>query len=247
MAEEAPLSDRFGAGTVSRRGFIRDVAAASGGVALGSLARPGLVGAAPAVGQQSDVQATMRAHYAVAATPQTVHWGYFSRNLPPLVEVDSGDFVSLETLTHHANDDSERMIQGDPGAEAVFYWDAQRKGVDRRGAGPMDASLSVGCRRGPGRARLHRSDRRQGRGARRRAGGAHPRRHAPPLGQPGVRGQELRQQRGGLVGLPLQRPAGGAQAARGHHDLRDRRDRASATGPGRSTTTAGRRRPTPSG
>jgi hypothetical protein len=29
------------------------------------------------------------------------------------------------------------MIKGDPGAESVFYWDKQRKGVDRRGAGPM--------------------------------------------------------------------------------------------------------------
>jgi acetamidase/formamidase len=57
------------------------------------------------------------------------------------VEVDSGDFVTIETLTHHANDDVERMINGDPGAERVYAWDRRRKGVDRRGAGPMDASL----------------------------------------------------------------------------------------------------------
>jgi acetamidase/formamidase len=49
--------------------------------------------------------------------------------------------VTIETVTHHANDDAERMVTGDPGVESIFYWDAKRKGVDRRGAGPMDASL----------------------------------------------------------------------------------------------------------
>ena len=70
-----------------------------------------------------------------------MHWGYFSKSLKPVVEVDSGDFVTIETLTHHANDDAERMVKGDPGAESVFYWDDSSKGVNRRGAGPMDASL----------------------------------------------------------------------------------------------------------
>ena len=70
-----------------------------------------------------------------------MHWGYFSKNLKPLVEVESGDFVTLETLTHHAADDLERMVKFDPGAESVYSWDKTRKGVNRRGAGPMDASL----------------------------------------------------------------------------------------------------------
>lgn len=70
-----------------------------------------------------------------------MHWGYFSKNLKPLVEVESGDFATLETLTHHAADDLERMVKFDPGAESVYYWDKTRKGVNRRGAGPMDASL----------------------------------------------------------------------------------------------------------
>jgi acetamidase/formamidase len=76
-------------------------------------------------------------HHHVRATDRTVHWGYFSKSLPPVVEVTSGDFVTLEVLTHHANDDAARMITGDPGAESVFFWDRQRKGVNRRGAGPM--------------------------------------------------------------------------------------------------------------
>ena len=54
------------------------------------------------------------------ASDKTVHWGYFSKSLAPVVEVDSGDFVTIETLTHHANDDASRMIQGDPGAESVY-------------------------------------------------------------------------------------------------------------------------------
>ena len=80
-------------------------------------------------------------HYHVPANDKTVHWGYFSRSLKPLVEVASGDFVTIEVLTHHANDDAARMVTGDPGAESVFHWDRQRKGVDRRGAGPMRPTL----------------------------------------------------------------------------------------------------------
>ncbi|HEX7215711.1 MAG TPA: acetamidase/formamidase family protein [Methylomirabilota bacterium] len=79
----------------------------------------------------------MAAHH-LPATDRTVHWGFFSRLLPPVLEVDSGDVVTIETLTHHANDDAARMIDGDPGAESVYRWDSAVKAVDRRGAGPME-------------------------------------------------------------------------------------------------------------
>ena len=79
-------------------------------------------------------------HHHLPANDSTVHWGFFSRSLPPRLEVSSGDTVTIEVLTHHANDDAERMIRGDAGAESVFRWDRHGKGVDRRGAGPMDAS-----------------------------------------------------------------------------------------------------------
>jgi acetamidase/formamidase len=55
--------------------------------------------------------------------------------------VQSGDIVTIETLTQHAYDDYERMIKGDSGAESVFHWTPDRKNVDRRGAGPVDASI----------------------------------------------------------------------------------------------------------
>jgi acetamidase/formamidase/AraC-like DNA-binding protein len=79
-------------------------------------------------------------HY-IPASPETVHWGYFSRKLPPVATVASGEIVVMETLTHHANDDRERMVLGDAGAERVFHWTAGQKAVDRRGAGPMDATI----------------------------------------------------------------------------------------------------------
>jgi acetamidase/formamidase/AraC-like DNA-binding protein len=80
-----------------------------------------------------------REHH-LSATSKTIHWGYFSRFLSPALEVNSGDIVTIECLTHHAYDDYERMIAGDAGAEDVFLWTPEQKNVDRRGAGPMDAS-----------------------------------------------------------------------------------------------------------
>lgn len=80
-------------------------------------------------------------HCYIPVSDKTVHWGYFSRALKPVISVRSGDVVTLETLTQHASDDRERMIDGDPGAESVFHWTALKKNVDRRGAGPMDGSI----------------------------------------------------------------------------------------------------------
>ncbi|PDT78282.1 acetamidase/formamidase family protein [Bradyrhizobium sp. C9] len=80
-------------------------------------------------------------HHHLAADAARVHWGYFSHSLPPQIEIGSGDTITIETLTQHASDDPERMIKGDPGAESVFHWTRDRKNVDRRGAGPLDASI----------------------------------------------------------------------------------------------------------
>ena len=117
-----------------RRDFLKGALVAGGAAASMGL------GAVTAQAQPGRVPGTAN-HYYVPATDKTVHWGYFSKLLKPQIEVSSGDFVTIETLTHHANDDAERMIKGDPGAESVYYWDRQRKGVDRRGAGPMQPTL----------------------------------------------------------------------------------------------------------
>jgi acetamidase/formamidase len=88
----------------------------------------------------SDSLAAARHHF-IEARAETVHWGYFSRLLKPVVSAKSGDLVTIETLTHHAYDDHARMIAGDLGAESVFGWTKDAKNVDRRGAGPIDASI----------------------------------------------------------------------------------------------------------
>lgn len=86
-------------------------------------------------------QSSERSYHHLPANADTVHWGYFSKNLKPKVKVNSGDFITIEALTHHANDDAERMVKGDPGAESVYHWTKDKKNIDRRGAGPMDASM----------------------------------------------------------------------------------------------------------
>lgn len=84
------------------------------------------------------------AHHFIPANRDTVLWGYFSKVAKPVLTIDSGDFVTIETLTHHANDDAARMVTGDPGAESVFRWDATGKSIDRRGAGDMRAAVGAG-------------------------------------------------------------------------------------------------------
>ncbi len=119
----------------SRRKFLKGALVTGGGAAALGVSQ---------IGAAQDVGAPKKNHYYVRAMPETVHWGYFSKLMKPLVTVESGDFVTLETLTHHANDDSERMIKGDAGAESVFYWDKTKKGVNKRGAGPMDHKVGAG-------------------------------------------------------------------------------------------------------
>lgn len=93
---------------------------------------------------------TPNEHY-LAASADTVHWGYFSKALEPKLTVDSGDIITVETLTHHANDDASLMVTGDPGAESVFAWTKDGKGVDRRGAGSTDPAVyKVGSGDGAG-------------------------------------------------------------------------------------------------
>jgi acetamidase/formamidase len=121
-----------------RRSFLKSAFAASGSAAAAWAAGGALVAPASA---QSAARPGKPAYHYLPATAETVHWGYFSKLLKPQLEIDSGDYVTIEALTHHANDDAERMIKGDPGAESVFLWTKEKKGVDRRGAGPVDGKL----------------------------------------------------------------------------------------------------------
>src|SRR5689334_2701977 len=89
-------------------------------------------------------------HVTLPVSPKTVHWGYFSKKVAPALTLRSGDRATIETLTHHANDDYERMIQGDPGAESVFQWTAEHKAVARRGSGPTEGPFIRGAGEGIG-------------------------------------------------------------------------------------------------
>jgi acetamidase/formamidase/AraC-like DNA-binding protein len=81
------------------------------------------------------------ADFLLPARAETVHWGYIGRAIPPVLYVPPGAVVQIETLTQHCGDDHARFIEGDPGAESVFLWTRDMKAVNRRGAGPMDASI----------------------------------------------------------------------------------------------------------
>jgi acetamidase/formamidase len=62
------------------------------------------------------------------ARPETVHWGYFDAAIPPALTVASGDLVRIETLTHHAGDAPDLLMDED--IERVF------SAVQDRGPGP---------------------------------------------------------------------------------------------------------------
>ena len=62
------------------------------------------------------------------ATPSTVHWGYFDPRLEPVLTVAPGDLVTIETLTHHAGDAPDLLM--DAGVREVF------DRVTDRGPGP---------------------------------------------------------------------------------------------------------------
>jgi len=64
------------------------------------------------------------------ATPETVFWGYIDRNQPPVLEIDPGDVVVVEGVTHHSGDAPDLMM--DDGVRAI--WSAIAP--DRRGPGP---------------------------------------------------------------------------------------------------------------
>jgi acetamidase/formamidase len=89
-------------------------------------------------------------HHLLPVSPANVHWGYFSKKVAPALTLKSGDRATIETLTHHANDDYERMIANDPGAESVFHWTREHKTVVRRGAGPTEGPFLRGSGEGVG-------------------------------------------------------------------------------------------------
>jgi hypothetical protein len=97
-----------------RRSFLKSAFVAGGGAA--AWAASGTL-ATPASAQTRSGQPTYRY---LPANADTVHWGYFSKLLKPQLEVDSGDYVTIEAVTHHAGDDVERMVKGIPALRAFI-------------------------------------------------------------------------------------------------------------------------------
>jgi acetamidase/formamidase len=100
-----------------------------------TLAQDGLPPVESTLPTSCQAAASSPRHYKIAAGPETVHWGFYSKNLAPQVAVNSQDYVTLETITHHAGDDYERMAAGDPAIESIYHWTAAEKTVSDRGPG----------------------------------------------------------------------------------------------------------------
>lgn len=48
--------------------------------------------------------------HVLPATPETIHWGYFSPEIKPALTVKSGDLIQAQAVTHHAGDDPLLMF-----------------------------------------------------------------------------------------------------------------------------------------
>jgi Acetamidase/Formamidase family len=64
-------------------------------------------------------------HY-LAATVDTVTWGYYDPNAIAQLTMESGETVTVEVITHHSGHDYAKMIRGDPAVEEIFYWEANQ-------------------------------------------------------------------------------------------------------------------------
>jgi len=65
----------------------------------------------------------------LAATPDTVNWGFFDNSVDPVCRVESGDVVRIETVSHHAGDAPDYMM--DDGVRAIY----EAIGPEQRGPG----------------------------------------------------------------------------------------------------------------
>ena len=70
----------------------------------------------------------------IKLSSDSVHWGYFSKTLAPVLNITSGSEVVVEMATHHACDDYDKMILGDAGMEEIYAWSKEMIGEEFRGA-----------------------------------------------------------------------------------------------------------------
>ncbi|KAI8475339.1 MAG: hypothetical protein J3K34DRAFT_390713 [Monoraphidium minutum] len=69
----------------------------------------------------------------LAATKDTVHWGYTYAGAKPAAAVQSGSTITVEMLTHQAGDAADLMLEGDKNMEEIYKWDASGMAIPFRG------------------------------------------------------------------------------------------------------------------
>lgn len=79
----------------------------------------------------------MRTHD-LAATPDTVHWGYFDNAMRPAVTIEPGDLVRVEAITHHAGDAPD-LLMDDP-IRAIYDQVVDRRPGPHLLTGPIAVS-----------------------------------------------------------------------------------------------------------
>ena len=57
-------------------------------------------------------------YHTLKATPETVKWGYFDNSQKPVLTIKPGDIVEMETITHHAGDAPDLLM--DDGVRAIY-------------------------------------------------------------------------------------------------------------------------------
>jgi acetamidase/formamidase len=73
----------------------------------------------------------LAAEYTLMPSPQTVHIGYFSAALKPVLTINSGDIVTIETMTHTQAEDIERSGVVPPSAVPDYVRAIYRDVKDR--------------------------------------------------------------------------------------------------------------------
>jgi hypothetical protein len=69
-------------------------------------------------------------HY-LAATTETVTWGYYDPNATAQISMESGETITVEVITHHSSHDYAKMIRGDEAVEEIFAWAEGQAGEDK--------------------------------------------------------------------------------------------------------------------
>jgi hypothetical protein len=103
----------------SRRAFLTSLGAAAAlgtNTAIGFLRDPEIA-QAETLAAADPLRDASNIHV-LKATPETCFWGFFNKDLPPVMTINSGDIVYIEALTHHAGDAPDLLM--DAGVREVY-------------------------------------------------------------------------------------------------------------------------------